>query len=222
MSINYPGALDALANPGPTTETDDAGFELDLVISRIHDIVEALEAKVGTSDPGSSDLPLGNTVFGSTGAGRGGWRKILTSDIQDGTITTVDLLANAVTQISRVNGVTSAPAITSATYSNMTDMAVTLTTVGGPLLVIASGAFYNTSGTPANATFGLSLDGAAEVAENSFTSTAANMLQVVTCLELFSGVSAASHEVRWKWKTAGGTLTNHLTMRRMIMMELKR
>jgi len=69
MPPSYPSSLDTLANPGPTTEMDDTGYELDVVIGRIHDILEALETKLGT---GSSTPALGQ-VLGGTGSGSTGY-----------------------------------------------------------------------------------------------------------------------------------------------------
>lgn len=74
----FPGALDALANPTATTNRDDDGFELDLVIGRIQDILEALEAKVGIT----ASLPAaGGGVLRQTGSGTSLWGKIQSGDI---------------------------------------------------------------------------------------------------------------------------------------------
>ena len=41
--VNFPTSLDTLSNPTSTTMTNDPGFELDVVISTLNDIVEAIE-----------------------------------------------------------------------------------------------------------------------------------------------------------------------------------
>jgi hypothetical protein len=62
---NYPSSLDSLSNPGPTTTQDEAGFELDVVIGRIHDILEALETKLGTG----ASTPAVGEILNGTGSG---------------------------------------------------------------------------------------------------------------------------------------------------------
>lgn len=44
---DYPNSLDTLANPTTSTLRNDPGYELDEVISRVQDILEALEYRVG-------------------------------------------------------------------------------------------------------------------------------------------------------------------------------
>lgn len=62
---NYPTSLDSLTNPGSGTYTDDSGFELDVVIGRLQDIAEALEAKLGIG----SSAAAANQVLRGTGTG---------------------------------------------------------------------------------------------------------------------------------------------------------
>lgn len=77
---NYPSSLDVLANPGPTTEMDDTGFELDVVIGRIHDILEALEAKLGTG----ASTAVTQSILNGIGSGSASW---LTSPTVSGAFT---------------------------------------------------------------------------------------------------------------------------------------
>lgn len=65
---NYPVSADVLANPTSLTNRDDAGFELHGVISRIQDILEALEAKlgIGASAPGATAAVLRRTAAGAS------------------------------------------------------------------------------------------------------------------------------------------------------------
>jgi hypothetical protein len=71
-NANFPASLDSLANPTATTNRDDAGFELHGVISRIQDILEALEAKVGVgaSSPGATAAVLRRTATGASAWGQ--------------------------------------------------------------------------------------------------------------------------------------------------------
>jgi hypothetical protein len=82
LPANFPTSLDALANPSATTNRDDPGFELDLVVARIHDILEALEAKMGVG----ASLPSAPGVLRRTAPGVTGWGQIATADITPGAI----------------------------------------------------------------------------------------------------------------------------------------
>lgn len=74
--VNFPSSLDSLANPTSTTYTDDSGFELDVVISNLNDIVEALEAKlgIGATTPDAQYKTLGATAAGTSAWGYYGMR----------------------------------------------------------------------------------------------------------------------------------------------------
>jgi hypothetical protein len=75
---NYPGALDALANPGPLTLRNDPGFELHSVISTLNDIAEALEAKLGTG----ASTPAGTAaVLRRTASGASAWSQAHVADL---------------------------------------------------------------------------------------------------------------------------------------------
>lgn len=69
MPTNYPTSLDSLANPGLTTRRNDPGFELDLVISTLNDIAEALEAKLGIA----SSTPADGQVLRADATGATRW-----------------------------------------------------------------------------------------------------------------------------------------------------
>lgn len=91
LPANFPTSLDALANPTATTNRDDSGFELDLVISRIHDILEALEAKVGIG----ASLPSAAGVLRRTAPGVTAWGQILAGDYGPGSIAPADVAVGA-------------------------------------------------------------------------------------------------------------------------------
>jgi hypothetical protein len=123
LPANFPVSLDSLANPGPTTETDDAGFELDLVVSRIHTLIQALEAKVG--------------IGASTPSAAGVLRRTTGSSTAWGQIATGDLAAAAIHTIP--NAVTIAPAtIASTAFGAMAGSSLVITTQGGPVLFLLS------------------------------------------------------------------------------------
>lgn len=84
LPLNWPSALDALANPSPTQKRNDPGFELDLVVARIHDLLELMEARFGVGTTGPT--PTAGTVYGGTGAGTAGWRQVAAPDIAAGAV----------------------------------------------------------------------------------------------------------------------------------------
>jgi hypothetical protein len=63
--VNFPASADTLSNPTSSTKTNDTGFFLDVVISTLNDIAEALEAKVGTG----ASTPVAATALLGSGTG---------------------------------------------------------------------------------------------------------------------------------------------------------
>ena len=47
MTTNFPGSVDSFPRPTSTTNTDDPGFELDVVIDNLSDALEAVETTLG-------------------------------------------------------------------------------------------------------------------------------------------------------------------------------
>lgn len=45
--MSYPNTLDVFANPGPTTNMDDPGYEGDVLMTQVQDAVEAVENRTG-------------------------------------------------------------------------------------------------------------------------------------------------------------------------------
>lgn len=244
---NYPAALDALPDPTQATYTDDDGYELDLLLQKLNGIVEALEAKLGTG----ASTAAANTVLRGTGAGATAFGQIVNADIantaaitanklhgggvpsrvlatNDGInvgalqVSTAMLAANAVTQIASAVGTTNPAQTTATAFVDIPEMSVTLTTGGGDLLVWFSSSFFKSGGT-GYANFGLSLDGAAEVARGNLFFNAVSESKHLTMIHRFSGVSAAAHTVKARWfTTAGTTLDAFQTHRTLIFAEVKR
>lgn len=134
---------------------------------------------------------------------------------------TRDIAANAITQTGAATGSTSGPTTASASYADLANMSVTLTTVGGDLLVDFDGTFSHS--TAVNSVFiAFSLDAAAEVHERYITSPGVNYGLTFHLRHRFTGVSAASHTVKVRWKTDGGTATAVTTLRDMIVTEQKK
>lgn len=125
------------------------------------------------------------------------------------------------TQVSLVSGSVSGPTTASTTYVDLSDMAATFTTRGGPLIAICVCTMSNSTGGASN-NLALSLDAASEVGVQQQTLTSANDQVPLTAIYLWTGVSAASHTVKARWKTSAGTATATSTMRNMIVVELTR
>lgn len=114
------------------------------------------------------------------------------------------------------------PTTTSASYSDMADMSVTLTTIGGDLAVWFD-ATFTISATGQAGVVGLSLDGAAEVAERLFQETDTGGYAPFGIVHRFTGVAAGSHTVKVRWYVNGGaTLTAYSRARSLLVQEQER
>lgn len=116
-------------------------------------------------------------------------------------------------------GSSSGPTTASATYVDLTDMSVTLTTTGGVLLVWFFGAFSH-NGVGNSITVGLSLDAATEVADMPCNEMVANLGFSIATATRFSGVAAGSHTVKARWKCNNPTATALGTNRYMLVQEV--
>lgn len=134
-----------------------------------------------------------------------------------GVVNTAAVAANAITQLGYAVGSTSGPTTTSGSFVDIPEMSVTLTTAGGDLLAIMSITVANST----NNIYGvaLSLDGGAATQERNGSDTDTKTLMTV---HRFTGVSAASHTVKGRWFTSGGTLTADATKRSLLLVEVKR
>lgn len=204
----FPSSLDSFPTILSSTKQDDSGFELDILLNQAFDAIEALEAGLGTG--ASNATPAAGKVRRATGTGTAEW----------GAVATGDIAANAVTQSgSATNG--GADSTTSTSFVDMASMSVTLTTAGGPVLVWAVGAAtHSLAGT--NFQVGFQVDAAATVAGPSQHSAATvGEAKDWSNIEIFTGLSAASHTFKTRWLTSGGTITAY-GVRKMIVVELKR
>lgn len=84
MPTTFPTSLDAFPNPGAATLEDAAGFYHDEQHANANDAIEALQAKLGISEPAAQDAPLANMVLASSTNGRSKWRPIAATDIAAG------------------------------------------------------------------------------------------------------------------------------------------
>jgi hypothetical protein len=117
-------------------------------------------------------------------------------------------------------GSASNPSTTSASYVDITDMAVTLTTGGGNLLVWFDSIFAVDT-TSVAYIVALSLDGAAEVAVRNLQEDSVSVYASISLVHRFTSVAAGSHTVKARYKTNGtASLTAYLTQRSLLVMEM--
>jgi hypothetical protein len=206
---SFPSSADAYPDPaggatqGSTTPTHSGHHQ------NHNDAIEAIEAKVGTG----ASTPAANTVLRGTGAGTTAYGQVVTGD----------LAASAVTQ-SGVKTASATVSTSSAVPSVIPDdgageMAVTLTTTGGPLLAGFAGTISNGLATGQNV-LGFSLDGAGLGDAMAYSAPAANAFGAHSFTLLMTGLAAGSHTVRVLWRANSGTATAF--GRSLWVVELKR
>jgi hypothetical protein len=137
------------------------------------------------------------------------------------------LAANAVTQVGFSKGLTSSPTTTSTTYVTLdgdgssNELRVDLTTTGGDLLCwLAASLFNSTAGQTVSVA--LSLDAGTEVGDQEMVAPSSNYREQMSTVWRFTGVSAAAHVVRARWKVGANTGTAQSTFRNLLVMEVKR
>lgn len=189
---NFPASLDSIANPGAGTYTDDAGFELDVVISLLNDIAEAIEAKVGIG--GANQSPVANRILGADGTGTSSWRQIATGD----------LVANAITQFQTATA-TALQTTTSTSIVDVTGGSITMTTLGGIVLVGCAGAISNNTATQFTA-ISLYEDGST-LGEHGLGTSPTGGAFVPFGHTLVRQPSAGSHTWKLRWRVGGNTGT---------------
>lgn len=209
---NWPASLDSLPDPTSANFEDDDGFEIDLLLQKHNAILEALEAAFGISESSPQNTPLADMVITSLTTGKYKWGKVLTAM----------LAANAVTQSGYASGV-SGTTTTSASYVDMADMSVTLTTTttGGDVLV-----WFNSTvshSLAANYIFLAIQEGAnTPVADRQVTASGAGEIVNCSTFYRFTGLSAGSHTFKGKWLTQAATATGNTTQRSLLAVELKK
>ena len=128
------------------------------------------------------------------------------------------LQVDAIPQIGFAKGKTSNPATASATYVDLPDMSVTMTTTGGDVLVLFFGVFQNSGA--GNMT---SINLYADAAGDGFAGCAAPAADYtfnISTMAKFTGLSAASHTFKVKYAASAGTTTASGTSRYMLVIEL--
>jgi hypothetical protein len=229
-NANYPVSADVLANPTNLTNRDDPGFELHGVISRIQDILEALEAKVGI---GSSTPGAAGAVLRRTASGASAWGGLVDADVAAvGTanisvgklvasgagnevvatggaapaawqkVATAMIAAGAVSQFGSATG---SGATNSGSLVPITGASVSLTTNGGIVVFFVTGAATcNTAGGITQ--YSLAMDGGVQGGLQSIAALSAGAYHGFSLIAA-AQPSAGSHSFSAMWSTISGVAT---------------
>lgn len=196
------------AQEGSAAQSIGVGWQVALTATAkaLTDIEGALNATLGGVLTGT--LPNPGLASGSVG----------TSQLAPGAIGTTQLAAGAVTQCQVAVGSTTSPTTNSTTDVDMPDMAVTLTTTGGYLLVWGMCSLANSS-SGGSAFVTISLDAGAQVSKSQ-QAQGANMLPL-SIAQPFTGVAAGAHTVKLRWHVDSGSETAQTTFRTLIVLEVR-
>jgi hypothetical protein len=146
---------------------------------------------------------------------------ITSAMIADGAIATADLAGQAVTTVGYIAGSTSDPTTTSASFVDLPDMTISLTSAGGPIALWFSGTF-SISVTTAVAQIAFGLDGTDVGGMFVPQPGAANQIMHAGNLYLATGLSVGAHTLKCRWNTCSGTLNANGTARYFVAVEFKR
>jgi len=206
--VNFPASLDVLSNPtgvqvqGSTTPTHAVHH------ANANDILEALEAKLGTG----ASVAAANTVLRGTGAGGSAF----------GAIQTADIAANAISQIWTATVSTAFPSTTQPIGSGavlMPDMSVSITTLGGPILYLFE-CMANNTGAGNENVFDL-FRGGTLLTRRQFHAPVANYNAYLALLYTETP-AAGSYTIEARWAVTAGTATSIGTQRSLTIVELRR
>ena len=217
MGANDPGWSATLADLTLVTPT------IASLINAAHDHADAAGGGATLTAPTIASAVLNTAVSGSAVLDEDAMGS--NSDTQLATQQSIKAYADAlgggkIVQIPALAvGSTGGPSTTSASYQDMNEMSVTLTTTKGGLIAFLF-ATVKTSAAGEPGVTALSLDGAGEVARGSTASDGSNRFGINTIFHVWTGVSNASHTIKGRYKSDGSaTVTLEGTERSMFVME---
>jgi hypothetical protein len=143
---------------------------------------------------------------------------VTSAKIADGTIQTTDLAENAVTRTYQVSSVGDA-STTSSSWVDIPEMSVTITTDGGPVLIMFSGNF-ETSPDNRRVYIQVSIDGTLKDASTRFAQTYATWITHGT--SWLETLSPGAHTISIQWVVVDAGSTVYTRHRAMQVIELKR
>lgn len=246
-SPSFPGALDVLANPGPTTLKNQAGYEIDVVIARLQNCVMAIEAKLGLG----ASAPASAGVLRWTGGTASVWGTVQNGDIGAGVIAasklnaggtpntvlrttdgataafgslvTADIGANAISRVATAVGTTSEPASGSVTEIAVPQMNIALTGgVVGATAVLLFETMVRSSVAGDNMEFLAYRDGNFLTSRYVAAPVSGYNLQVVLVAAFTVPTASYGVSVNFHRLTGTGTVTCTSTLRSLTLIELKR
>lgn len=206
-SANFTGALDfTLATAGPDLFVKD-----DVQI-----LAQAVDQHDHTAGKGlalsASSIPAG---------------LITSAMIANGAVSSVDLAANAVSQLRWATGTTANPTTTSSTLADIPEMVLTFTAggtdaVASQVLILLNGTFSDST-LSAICSFGISIDAADVVIQpiNAPIAGGGGMF-IPTVMYLSTSLAAGAHTIKGRWSTNAGTLTCNQTQRQLVVVEFRR
>lgn len=207
---NFPSVQPNIPQPNVALghKLNTPGFELDVLMRRVSDEVQAIADKLGYSDFVGAQTPVANGVLASLSNGTTRFT----------TVTTQMLVAEAATKIISAIGSTSGPTTTSASFVTVPEMSVTFTTQGGPVKVDFDVTAYMAA--PGVTIFQLQVDGAAipGATKTCGMGTVGDPIH----LHGIATPAAGSHTFRAVWAVVSGTAAAAGVERILTATEFKR
>lgn len=204
----YPASADVFPTILSSTKRNDPGFELDLLLNRAFDAIEALEAGLGTGSSGAT--PSAGKVRRATGTGTATW----------GQVETGDLLNNAVTIRPSPVGGTTSPTTTNTTTAALANPTVSITIPTG----MSADVYVWINGTVNDGTGGALIAYSVriasgtwnDVAEISMASGSARL--TLSGFHCFEDIAAGTHLIEiGNRANAAYTITHYANQRRMLV-----
>jgi hypothetical protein len=146
---------------------------------------------------------------------------IATVDLANSSVTTAKLATNAATLAGSANVITSGPTTSSTTLVDMPDMAVTMVTVGGDLLIWLM-ATLRPDTLNAVATVALDIDGSATGPTAQASAGVASQVLCLSVAHRIAAPSAASHTIKARWSISSGSVLAFFTYRSLVVEEIRR
>ena len=210
MPVLYPGAFHTMNKPGAATFEDEPGYELDVLVSQLGELAEAVQTKLGlgTSAPGATAAVLRRTA-----AGASAWGQVVVGDIAN----------NALSQFQNATPTTSSPTTTApaSTVVAMPQMSVSLTLAGGGVLVVLYEAILQCNTLAQVSVLDLYVNGG-QVSRREIGCKVANAADHVGGFYVVAGSTGSVMTIELRWGVTGGTLLSPLNERALTILEVKR
>jgi hypothetical protein len=202
----YPASADVFPTILSTTKRNDAGFELDLLLNKGFDAIEALEAGLGIGS--SNATPTAGKVRRATGTGTAEWGQVATGDIAD----------NAVTVRPAVTVGSTDPVTTNTAIAALANPTVSITIPSGmtaDVYIWASGMVSDATGG-AIVAYHVRIDSGTWVTIANAVMTSATRAYL-SGFHVFAGITAGAHTIELgNNASASFSITHYGNARRMM------